>query len=492
MKYLLPLLAFFLVAAAPYHKTVNVTDSHNHIIGGSMAAALPNETVRIVDGSGNVVNSFGLTAGEAILDALTATIHGNVWWVDGANGNDSNTCLSPSQACATIGKAITKTTDMAGDVIEILPGSYAENLTISNSGVTLTAANGVATAVGVSTSIAPVTGIPLTINGSAVATHINGLYLYSQDTSPALYLNGTSFTGTNPISLECGACILVENSQIVASFSPGTGDAIKVLAGANGFGSILFKDSQIADGQYGVDMIAAAGNTGPIYGLYFDHDIFTSDVANPTSDFFANGVNGNNIIQGLYVFNSYFENKDRPNYFDISANANNTNFLIDDVFNLTTPILPAMLKAGGLSLLRTYPAGDITGATVQAKSFTSSTITTSPATAFTEGSVLPNSSLVCSDIILETDGTGLAGGTNFTITTNNVNGRTTLCSETVANLGANKTVKCSAASVTGLIPFTLETGKNLQIQCTGANCTGTGTVTILPICLGGSAYAVAN
>lgn len=126
------------------------------------------------------------------------------------------------------------------------------------------------------------------------------------------------------------------------------------------------------------------------------------------------------------MFNSYFENKDRPNYFDISANANNTNFLVDDVFNLTTPILPAMLKAGGLALLRTYPAGDITGATVQAKSFTSSTITTSPATAFTEGSVLPNSSLVCSDIILETDGTGLAGGTNFTITTNNVNGRTTL------------------------------------------------------------------
>lgn len=57
---------------------------------------------------------------------------GNIWYVDGTNGNDDYAGDTPSRAKATIQAAITAQiadTSSKGDVIYVMPGTYAESLT---------------------------------------------------------------------------------------------------------------------------------------------------------------------------------------------------------------------------------------------------------------------------------------------------------------------------------------------------------------------------
>jgi len=76
-------------------------------------------------------------------------------------------------------------------------------------------------------------------------------------------------------------------------------------------------------------------------------------------------------------------------------------------------------------------------------------------------------------MILETDVTGLAGGTNVQILTDDAIGQANMLVETVANLGANKTVDMFSASVTKQRKI-IRQGKHLQINSTVAACTGAG------------------
>ena len=81
-------------------------------------------------------------------------------------------------------------------------------------------------------------------------------------------------------------------------------------------------------------------------------------------------------------------------------------------------------------------------------------------------------------IILKTDGTGLAAATNVNFTTDNAKGVSLLAAEAVANLGANDTVIATAASVTPLVPTVLESGTTITAVATGTNATGAGTIDI--------------
>ncbi len=86
--------------------------------------------------------------------------------------------------------------------------------------------------------------------------------------------------------------------------------------------------------------------------------------------------------------------------------------------------------------------------------------------------------LAVEDVILKTDqATGLAGGTNFELKTNNVRGQLNFVVETVANLGAAVTILGQNASV--LAERTVvESGKKLQVQATVGDCTGAGEIDI--------------
>lgn len=92
-------------------------------------------------------------------------------------------------------------------------------------------------------------------------------------------------------------------------------------------------------------------------------------------------------------------------------------------------------------------------------------------------SVSSGGELAVEDVIVKTDGTGLATGTNFELKTDNARGQLNFFVETVANLGASVTVNLDAASVTGERTI-LESGKKFQVQSTVLDCTGGGEIDI--------------
>lgn len=81
------------------------------------------------------------------------------------------------------------------------------------------------------------------------------------------------------------------------------------------------------------------------------------------------------------------------------------------------------------------------------------------------------------NVILKTDSTGLATGTNLVVSTTNAKGLANVLVEAISNLGANKTVDISSASVTKQ-PTVLSSGAKVQLSCTGSACTGAGTVDV--------------
>src|SRR3990167_6962146 len=121
------------------------------------------------------------------------------------------------------------------------------------------------------------------------------------------------------------------------------------------------------------------------------------------------------------------------------------------------------------------------------KTITSSGITTSAQDLTVASS---GGQLYVRQIIAKTDATGLAGGTNFVILSNNAKGVVNIFVETIANLGANitkllrgvqpagdTTTSDGGPTVTGL-PTILEAGKKLQNKNTAAVGTGAGTMDV--------------
>jgi hypothetical protein len=122
------------------------------------------------------------------------------------------------------------------------------------------------------------------------------------------------------------------------------------------------------------------------------------------------------------------------------------------------------------------------------KTITSSNITT-VAKDLTSGS-FGSKELFVRQIILKTDATGLAGGTNFVISSTNAKGTVNIAVETVANLGANVTKALLGVSPAGdtttsdagftvtAAPTILEAGKKLQYSMTSSVGTGAGTIDV--------------
>lgn len=85
--------------------------------------------------------------------------------------------------------------------------------------------------------------------------------------------------------------------------------------------------------------------------------------------------------------------------------------------------------------------------------------------------------LYLEDVIFETDGTGLATGTNVILAKTAGDGSSKYCEEAVANLGVSKTIELQDMSVANT-RGTLASGNKIQIKSTGLDCTGAGTLTI--------------
>lgn len=154
-----------------------------------------------------------------------------------------------------------------------------------------------------------------------------------------------------------------------------------------------------------------------------------------------------------------------------------SNAYATDLAHENVAIIDGTLKVGAANPLHVTASGIGFNTGVVSKTFTSSNITQVGVLGFTAAG-----SLLCNEITLETNSTGLAAGTNFTITSNSPNGLAVICAATVANLNGNKSLKCSAGGVTNMVPFTLTNANTLTLKCTVADCTGNGTITITPNC----------
>jgi len=124
-----------------------------------------------------------------------AALAASTWYVNGANGSDSNNCMSASSACQTIGHAISLAG--SGDSILVAADTYVENLTIgislnvigSGTNTTIIDGGGINRVVTISSSSVQVTLSNVTIR-HGFASHGGGLF-----TSGTLTLNNTTVTG---------------------------------------------------------------------------------------------------------------------------------------------------------------------------------------------------------------------------------------------------------------------------------------------------------
>jgi len=139
------------------------------------------------------------------LTLLPTALASTTWYVNGVTGSDSNSCLSPTAACKTIGHAISLAS--SGDSIMLAAATYKENLTISislkviGSGATTTIIDGggVGTAVTIPSITPNVVLSELTIeNGSAQ-------YGGGINNSGTLTVNKSTISG-NYASMSCYGC----------------------------------------------------------------------------------------------------------------------------------------------------------------------------------------------------------------------------------------------------------------------------------------------
>lgn len=121
---------------------------------------------------------------------------------------------------------------------------------------------------------------------------------------------------------------------------------------------------------------------------------------------------------------------------------------------------------------------------------TTSNITSSslPNNTQTNGAITQaaNGDILIEDIVLETDGTGIAGPTNLNITTDNARGLTgaanPVVAQAVTGLGANKTIAAKAEATTKHLPFRLESGKKLYASGSSGAGTGAGICRVTLVC----------
>lgn len=111
---------------------------------------------------------------------------------------------------------------------------------------------------------------------------------------------------------------------------------------------------------------------------------------------------------------------------------------------------------------------------VASKVITSSSLTTSTPVAITEAST---GDFYIDNIVVSTDATGLATGTNFVVGIDSPTyGVSALLTHAVSSLGANATVDLFSATVKQRT--VLQDGDKLVAYCTTANCEGAGKVKV--------------
>ena len=193
---------------------------------------------------------------------LWAAPQGATLYVDVNSGNDTNDCLSPVTACATIAGAVSKASD--GDTILVAAGTYIENeidvfvdVLISGAGPALTIVDGNAM------------GRIFNINATAV---ISGMRLQNGSAQgDSLFVSGGGALQTN-------GNVTLRNLHIVDSYASGSGGAVFNL------GTLVVEDSQVLSNTADV-------SGGGLYNYAGNMTLVRSMIAyNVTNGLYGGGV----------------------------------------------------------------------------------------------------------------------------------------------------------------------------------------------------------
>lgn len=129
----------------------------------------------------NGLSSFGIPLtgpwGNVPLD-------GEVFFVDGENGNDGNPGTSPDSSFSTIGRALEFVTSGKGTMIFIAPGSYAENIEITQDYVCLI---GMLSGGYARPDVVPDSGVALTVIAQGFVCHHIRFAAPAEDTDLVLH-----------------------------------------------------------------------------------------------------------------------------------------------------------------------------------------------------------------------------------------------------------------------------------------------------------------
>lgn len=183
---------------------------------------------------------------------------GKVLFVDASNGNGDGS--APDSALATIQAAIDRTTDGAGDLIFVFPGTYNENLTVENSGVNII---GCMYAGYERPDVVPDTGVALTVS-TGQGFYCRHMRFASAD-SDSVIQNANGFTYDDCVfDGDSGQAATEANLRLVPSatddsYSASEGQVINCLIrGSNGFG-IAMQHALAAGGGEGTSDNVIAG-----------------------------------------------------------------------------------------------------------------------------------------------------------------------------------------------------------------------------------------
>jgi hypothetical protein len=246
-----------------------------------------------------------------ILTLAPTAVAATAWYVNGANGSDSNNCLSPTTACKTIGHAISFAS--SGDSISVAAATYTENLTIglnltilgSSAQTTIIDGGGVNTVVTNSNSSARVTLSQLTIRHGFAQ---NGGGIYS---SGALIINQCVISGNSAKNsgrasgggiYTAGALSIHTSSISGNSVQAGTANGVAYGGGIYASGLTIINTSTIS-GNSAIGVVDGGG--GGIFSSGATLTINNSTISqNSVGNANSEGGSGGGIVANTLTINN--------------------------------------------------------------------------------------------------------------------------------------------------------------------------------------------
>lgn len=189
----------------------------------------------------------------------TPAVASTTWYVNGVSGSDSDSCLSATSACKTIGHAISLSA--SGDSIKIATATYKENLTInislsligSGASGTIIDGGGINTVVTISSASAQVAISKVTVrNGSSHGVSNIGI----------LTMNSTHITG----NISCGGGGIYNGGVLTINESTINENSVFQYGLCRGFGGGILNSGTLTLNNSTISGNTASGTYGPTGG----------------------------------------------------------------------------------------------------------------------------------------------------------------------------------------------------------------------------------